>query len=61
MWKRAGQVGTIAGLEWPAALDLIPAAADRERVSHLLRDWEAGMLEGAAQLAKTRTPKEDEE
>lgn len=41
-------------------MDLIPDGADRERVSHLLRDYEAGMVEGVAKQAKATTPKEED-
>lgn len=50
-WKRSGQTATVVGLDWPAALARVPADADRERVEALLRQWEAGMLEGVAEAA----------
>lgn len=60
MWKRAGQIATIVGLDWPAALALVPESVDRERVVHLLRNYEAGMVEGVAKQAQAKTPKEED-
>lgn len=54
IWKRAGQVATIVGLDWPAAIALIPAKADKEKVERLLTDYEAGLIAGSQALAKQR-------
>ncbi len=52
MAKRVGQVAVLTGLEWPAALALIPADCDRERVIALLRCFEEGMAEAGAKEAE---------
>lgn len=49
MWKRAGQSAQVVGLDWPAALALIPDGADREAVVAALKAYEIGMLEGTAE------------
>ena len=52
LWERAGQSGTLVGLKWDAALALISDALDRDRIIHLLRCWEGGMITGAIASAK---------
>jgi len=52
LWRRAGQSGLACGLDWGQAAALIPAGVDREKVLALMREYESGLLEGAAETAK---------
>lgn len=52
LWQRAGQSGTVVGLDWKAALDLIPPDADRPRIIALLKSWEGGLIAGCGQREK---------
>jgi len=54
LWKRAGQMGVVAGLDWPAFLALIPPGCRRESVIALARPYEAGLIEGGMELVKSR-------
>lgn len=52
LWLRAGEAAVIVGLNWTGLLGLIPPACDRERVVALLAQYEAGLVEGAAESAR---------
>jgi len=52
VWRRAGQIGIPCGIDWAQAAALIPAGADRDRIMGLLRSYEGGLIEGAAETAK---------
>lgn len=52
VWKRSGQIAAIVGIDYPAALGLIPEGADRPKVIHLLKSYEAGLIEGSVNQAK---------
>lgn len=52
VWRRAGQAGVPCGIDWAAAAALIPEGADRARIMILLRSYEGGLIEGAAETAK---------
>lgn len=52
MWRRAGQIGIPCGIDWAQAAALIPAGSDRDRIMGLLRSYEGGLIEGAAETAK---------
>jgi hypothetical protein len=52
LWKRAGQAGTPCGIDWGSAVVLIPSGFDRDRIVGLMRDYEAGLIEGAGETAK---------
>ncbi|NBB65301.1 hypothetical protein GVN18_39240 [Pseudomonas sp. ODNR1LW] len=52
LWRRAGQAGVPCGIDWGQAVALIPAGADRDRILALLRSYEGGLIEGAAETAK---------
>ena len=41
--------GVATGLDWASTLAMLPQDADRERVILLLREWEIGALQGAAE------------
>lgn len=47
LWARAGQTGSLVGLNWDAVTKLMPKGLDKDRVIYLLRCWEGGMIEGA--------------
>lgn len=52
VWRRAGQAGVPCGIDWAQAAALIPTGADREKILALLRSYEGGLIEGAAETAK---------
>lgn len=52
VWRRAGQAGVPVGIDWAQAAALIPAGADRDRILSLLRSYEGGLIQGAAETAK---------
>lgn len=58
LWKRAGQMGVVAGLDWTAFKDLLPEGCRRERVLALARPFEAGLIEGGMEMVKSRPSKE---
>lgn len=58
LWKRAGQMGVVSGLDWPAFKDLLPEGCNRERVLALARPFEAGLIEGGMEMVKSRPDKE---
>lgn len=61
MWVRAGQIGIIAGLDWAGIMSVIPATADREKVEHLIKAYERGLVSGSATLAARAAPKPPKE
>lgn len=54
-------MAAIVGLDWPAAIALIPARADRDRVERLLKDYELGLVAGATKSAKDAADRADAE
>lgn len=52
VWKRSGQIASIVGIDYVAAMALVPDGADRTKVSQLLQSYEAGLIEGSVKLAK---------
>ncbi|KQV66640.1 hypothetical protein ASC70_12465 [Caulobacter sp. Root343] len=61
MWIRAGQIALITGLDWAAIMAVIPDTADREKVEHLVKAYERGLVSGSSKLAAkaaSKAPKE---
>lgn len=48
--------GQVVGLDWPAVQVLLPIAADRDRLTALLRMFEIGMVQGASKTAAKDAP-----